>query len=145
MRMIQKAKSYFILAKIHEYKALFEDAKVAYLKAIKIAENLEPGDGFFDPEPLYANLGELYAGDGMVPNAIVYYEKALTTTKNNAEHGVAAATYMNTLGDLYNIRMQTAKACENWNGAKDEYSFIGKQPPMSVLQLSTSSNCQKVG
>lgn len=138
-------KSYFILAKIFEYKADFTEAKSIYLKAITMAENLSQEDGFFDPEPLYANLGELYSGEGATLSAINFYEKALIAAKNNEEHGLTVASYMKIIGDLYQERMQTAKACENWNGSRQEYDLLGKQPPMSVLQLSLSDMCQQLG
>lgn len=140
---ILEIKSYFILAKIYEYKADFEKSKKAYLTAIKIVESLAPEDGFFDPEALYSNLGELYAGEGTTLSAISFYEKALIATKNNTEHSMAVANYMKILGDLYQTRMETAKACENWNASKEEYAFMGKQPPMSLLLLSISDSCQK--
>jgi tetratricopeptide (TPR) repeat protein len=136
-------KSYFILAKIYEYKADFEKSKKTYLAAIKIAENLTPEDGFFDPEPLYSNLGELYAGEGAIIDAIYFYEKALAVTKQNTNHSIIIANYMKILGDLYQSKMQPSKACENWIASKEEYILAGKQPPMSVLQLSMSDNCYK--
>lgn len=135
-------KSYFILAKIYEYKADFEKAKKTYLTAIKTAESLTSEDGFFDPEPLYSNLGELYAGEGATLDAIRFYEKAIIAAKKNTAHGLTIANYMKILGDLYQSAAQLSKACENWNAAKEEYAFIGKQPPMSVLQLSASDGCK---
>jgi tetratricopeptide (TPR) repeat protein len=141
---IMTIKSYFILAKIYEYKADFEDAKKTYIDAIQFAENLDSEDGFFDPEPLYADLAELYEGEGSVLSAIKYYDKALNASKNNAEHGIAAATYMKTIGDLYKQRMQITKACQNWNHSKEEYALIGKQAPNSIIELSMSNSCQNL-
>jgi tetratricopeptide (TPR) repeat protein len=98
---VMTVKSYYILAKIYEYKANFTEAQNSYLKAIKILENIGADDGFFDPEPLYADLAELYVGEGNVNSSITYYEKALGAARANTEHGIAVAIYMKTLGDLY--------------------------------------------
>lgn len=138
---VMTIKGYFILAKIYEYKADFENAKKTYLQAIKYAENLEPEDGFFDPEPLYADLGELYEGEGNIANSIKYYEKALNISKINGAHSLTVAAYMQTLGDLYKQRMQISKACESWSHSKNEYAMVGKQALMSVVELSMSNSC----
>jgi|GEM_PF-3739601 len=138
-------KSEFILARIYEYKANFEDAKKTYLKAIEIAENLTPDDGAFNAEEVYANLAELYEGEGSTKNAIIYYEKALSATRSDAVHGVTIANYMKTIGDLYQSIMQPVKACENWNASREEYVFIGQPPPKEILKLSASEICHKIG
>ncbi len=138
---ILAVKSYIILAKIYEYNASFEEAKSTYLKAIKIVEKLEPKDGSFNAEPLYANLGELYEGEGSTSNAIIYYEKALTAEKAHAEHSLTAATHLTILGNLYQAHMQPAKACKKWHDSKEEYIILGKEPPAALIKLSQSNNC----
>lgn len=138
-------KSYYILAKIYEYQAAFDEAQASYLKAVRILETLGAEDGFFDPELLYADLGELYVGEGDIASAIEYYEKALISARNNAEHGMIVATYMKTLGDLYQERNQMARACQHWNQSMDEYTLMGRQAPISILQLSHSESCQQLG
>ncbi len=143
---ILSIKSNFILAKIYEYNADFENAKKTYLKAIQIYDSMQPEEGAFDPEPVFANLGELYSGEGNAEGAITYYEKALQENEKNTEHGITAANYMKILGDLYKDHQQITKACENWNKSKEEYILLGKQPPMSLLQLSISEGCrQQIG
>lgn len=141
---VMTIKSYYILAKIYEYKADFENAKRTYAKALQTAETLDSSDGFFDPEPIYSDLGELYAGEGSYVNAIKYYDKALNASKSNTEHGLAAANYMKIIGDLYKQQMQMSKACENWNNSKEEYTLIGRQPPVSIIQLSIMNSCQNL-
>jgi len=138
-------KSYYILAKIYEYQAAFSEAQTAYLRAVKVLEKLTPEDGFFDPELLFADLGELYVGEGNVAGAIHYYEKALKVARGNAMHGMAVALYTKTLGDLYQERNQMARACAHWNQAKDEYTLMGRQAPISILQRSHSEGCQNLG
>ena len=138
-------KSYYILAKIYEYQAAFNDAQSAYLKAVRILDTLGTADGFFDPELLYADLGELYAGEGDVGSAISYYEKSLKAARSNSANGMAIAVYMKTLGDLYKERNQMAQACAHWNRSRDEYTLMGRQAPISILQLSHSESCQQLG
>lgn len=138
---VMTIKGYFILAKIYEYKADFESAKKTYLQAIKFAETLEPEDGVFDSEPLYADLGELYEGEGNIANSIKYYEKALDISRLNSAHSLTVAAYMQTLGNLYKQRMQIGKACEIWNHSKKEYAIVGKQALMSVIELDMSNSC----
>lgn len=138
-------KSYYILAKIYEYQAEFNEAELAYLRAVKIYENIGVDDGFFDPEMLYADLGELYVGDGNTPAAVTYYEKALAAAQHNTGHGVAIANYMKVLGDLYNEQNQVTKACVRWNQSRDEYVLMGRQAPISILQLSYSDTCRGIG
>lgn len=127
----QIVKGFFLLGKIHEYKAEFEDAERYYLKAVRVIKDHPSTTYFVDMVTLYETLGELYAGGGDTDSAIKFYDEALAHSFRKNPQSVATAQYMKILGDLYNEKKELAKACEFWRKSTEQYNFVSALKPTS--------------
>lgn len=124
-----RAEAYYNLAEIGFFRNSLDTAKVYYLKAAKLFEDVLYISRIAD---CYINIGIIYEIGGNINNSFDYYDKALDNYKRiNHQRGIAMA--LNNIGILHNKLgnyqkgfeyFQEALSIEESSGNYDEVAYL---------------------